>query len=81
LTWNIVKVAPDLGEDLLVQIFDQGRTTGLSFYLHVKTVVDAQSLLVQNDQELSFDRSMINREAIEYVARARPRAAELGALS
>jgi len=38
--WSINPFVHDLGEDLLVQIYDDGRSTGLSFFLQLKSVRD-----------------------------------------
>jgi hypothetical protein len=35
--WSMNRLARDLGEDFLVQIFDDGRVSGLHFYLQVKS--------------------------------------------
>lgn len=41
--WNIHQSDHDLGEDLLVQIYDDGRYTGLSFFLQLKSVRDIRA--------------------------------------
>jgi hypothetical protein len=38
--WSINPFVHDLGEDLVVQIYDDGRSTGLSFFLQLKSVRD-----------------------------------------
>jgi hypothetical protein len=36
--WKPTDVTPDLGEDFLIRIYDQGVSTGLSFYVQLKSV-------------------------------------------
>lgn len=47
----------DLGEDLLVQVFDDGHTTGVSFYVQVKSTTDlaTRSLKKGSDVAYSFE--------------------------
>ena len=40
--WAVDRLGRDLGEDLLVQIHDDGRSTGLSFYVQLKSVRGAE---------------------------------------
>ncbi len=42
LRWNVFLPKKDLGEDLQVQIFDKGNSTGLSFYVQLKSITDAE---------------------------------------
>jgi hypothetical protein len=42
LRWNLSRLK-DLGEDCLVQIYDGGTSTGLAFYVQLKSSQDAQS--------------------------------------
>lgn len=42
LGWPANRLGRDLGEDLLVQIYDQGASSGLSFYVQLKSVRDAE---------------------------------------
>ncbi len=46
-------VNPDLGEDLLVRIYDQGVSTGLSFYVQLKSVDDIDKHILKTG-EISF---------------------------
>ncbi|KYF79817.1 hypothetical protein BE11_05290 [Sorangium cellulosum] len=40
--WPVDRLERDLGEDLRVRIFDQGTSTGLSFCVQLKSVLDAE---------------------------------------
>ena len=40
--WNTNRVENDLGEDLLVQIFDDGVASGVHFYLQVKSTANLE---------------------------------------
>jgi hypothetical protein len=40
--WSVNRMGRDLGEDLVVQVYDQGASTGLSFYVQLKSVADAE---------------------------------------
>lgn len=42
LGWNALEPAKDLGEDYLVQIYDDGVSSGLSFYVQLKSIKDAE---------------------------------------
>ncbi len=42
LRWNVLEPAKDLGEDYLVQIYDDGVSSGLSFYVQLKSIRDAE---------------------------------------
>ncbi|HRI72449.1 MAG TPA: DUF4365 domain-containing protein, partial [Polyangium sp.] len=42
LGWNALEPAKDLGEDYLVQIYDDGVSSGLSFYVQLKSIRDAE---------------------------------------
>lgn len=43
--WSLQSSAEDLGEDLLVQIYAEGRSTGLSFYVQLKSTTDMDALV------------------------------------
>jgi hypothetical protein len=53
--WSQQSSAEDLGEDLLFQIYDEGKSTGLSFYVQLKSTTDIEAL-----------RSKKYRKFIEY---------------
>jgi len=53
--WSANGLRRDLGEDLVVQIFDDGRTTGLSFYAQVKSTTDIAVLTTKNGKFVSYD--------------------------
>ena len=38
--WNTGEIHPDMGEDILVQIYDEGISTGLSLYFQLKSTED-----------------------------------------
>ena len=50
--WNLNPIANDLGEDLLVQIYDDGRYTGLSFFLQLKSVSSLRAHHRKNSPEI-----------------------------
>lgn len=43
--WIVSGVDPDLGEDLLVRIYDDGGSTGLSFYVQLKSTTNLDALV------------------------------------
>ena len=43
--WNCNSLGEDLGEDFLVSIYDDGRSTGLTFQLQLKSTKDLQSFV------------------------------------
>lgn len=43
--WSLQSSAEDLGEDLLVQIYAEGRSTGLAFYVQLKSTTDMDGLV------------------------------------
>lgn len=49
LGWNAMQPAKDLGEDYLVQIYDDGVSSGLSFYVQLKSTRDSDALKSQGD--------------------------------
>lgn len=51
LGWPVNRLGRDLGEDLLVQIYDQGTSTGLSFYVQLKSVRDIEKRRRRRDPE------------------------------
>jgi hypothetical protein len=42
LGWNVMQPEKDLGEDYLVQIYDDGVSSGLSFYVQLKSIKGAE---------------------------------------
>jgi hypothetical protein len=52
--WPVSPVK-DLGEDLLVQIFDDGYTTGVSFYLQVKSTTDIAALSLKGGLDIAYE--------------------------
>ena len=46
--WITSDVYPDLGEDILVRIYDDGFSTGISFYVQLKSVEDITSHKLQS---------------------------------
>jgi Domain of unknown function (DUF4365) len=55
LGWIASGVEPDLGEDLLVRIYDGGRSTGLSFYVQLKSTADSDALKLKRTPALSYE--------------------------
>lgn len=49
--WIVSGVDPDLGEDLLVRIYDNGRSTGLSFYVQLKSTTNLDKLVPKRRQD------------------------------
>jgi len=53
--WPVNRMGRDLGEDLLIQIYDHGTSTGLSFYVQLKSVRDVeQRRRKRGPEELRF---------------------------
>lgn len=53
--WPTNRLDRDVGEDFRVQIFDQGTSTGLSFYVRLKSVQDAERRRSKREpQELRY---------------------------
>ena len=46
-------ITPDLGEDILVRIYDKGISTGLSFYVQLKSAEDIEKYLLKTG-EISY---------------------------
>jgi len=51
--WVVGDITPDLGEDFLVQIYDDGKSTGLGFYLQLKSVQDITQCILDTG-EISY---------------------------
>lgn len=64
LGWPANRLGRDLGEDLLVQVYDQGESSGLSFYVQLKSVRDAERRRPKGAPlTISFPRTEEGREA------------------
>jgi hypothetical protein len=50
--WNCNQIIEDLGEDILVGIYDDGRSTGLSFHLQAKSTSDMRSWIPKKDTKV-----------------------------
>ncbi len=54
--WVTADVSPDLGEDIFVRIYDHGISTGITFYIQLKSTQDLEGLrLKSGDISYSFD--------------------------
>ena len=51
--WGTYDIFPDLGEDILVQIYEDGVSTGISFYVQLKSVDDIQKHTLKSG-EISY---------------------------
>ncbi len=51
--WQPRPLTPDLGEDFIVDIYDDGISAGLAFYVQVKSIANASSITRRNE-ELSY---------------------------
>jgi hypothetical protein len=54
LGWITSSVETDMGEDLLVRIYDNGETTGLSFFVQLKSSADAERLKRKKSPALAY---------------------------
>jgi hypothetical protein len=54
LGWLTSRVETDMGEDLLVQIFNSGETTGLSFYMQLKSSANTEKLKRKKSPTLGY---------------------------
>ncbi|MFO0759008.1 MAG: DUF4365 domain-containing protein [Byssovorax sp.] len=54
LGWPCDRLGRDLGEDLQVRIYDEGRTTGLSFLVQLKSAADAERLRRKKSPALGY---------------------------
>lgn len=52
--WACDRLGRDLGEDLVVRIFDDGASTGLTFHVQLKSTADGDKLKAKKSQELSY---------------------------
>jgi hypothetical protein len=60
--WPVSSIQRDLGEDLLVRIYDQGKSSGLSFYAQVKSTRNLASREIRGGQvSCSLDVKHITR--------------------
>ena len=50
--WNCNSLREDLGEDFLVGIYDDGRSTGLTFQLQLKSTSNLRSLIPKKDTKV-----------------------------
>ncbi len=48
--WITADVHPDLGEDFLVRIYENGVSTGLSFYVQLKSTADIQDYCLESGE-------------------------------
>jgi hypothetical protein len=46
--WVTDDISPDLGEDILVRVYKDGVSTGLSFYTQLKSVDDIEKFITKN---------------------------------
>jgi hypothetical protein len=61
-------IAPDLGEDILVRIYDRGVSTGLSFYVQLKSVDDIEKhVLKSGDISYPFEVKDLQHWAVRAV--------------
>jgi hypothetical protein len=54
LGWPCDRVGRDLGEDLRVRIFDEGQSTGLEFYVQLKSAANAERLKKKKSPALGY---------------------------
>jgi len=54
LGWPCDRVGRDLGEDLRVRIFDEGQSSGLEFYVQLKSAADAERLKRKKSPALAY---------------------------
>lgn len=52
--WPNGRVEPDLGEDLLIRIYEQGHATGLTFLAQVKSTDDLDSYTLKKSGDISY---------------------------
>lgn len=50
--WVVSGIDPDLGEDLLVRIYDKGVSSGLSFYVQLKSTPNVGALLLMRRPDI-----------------------------
>lgn len=61
-------ISPDLGEDILVRIYDKGVSTGLSFYVQLKSVDSIEKhLLKSGDISYPFEVKDLEHWAVQAV--------------
>lgn len=53
--WIPSTVETDMGEDLIVRIYDGGASTGLSFYVQLKSTPDSAALKRKRSAELAYE--------------------------
>jgi hypothetical protein len=53
--WLFNRLSEDLGEDHVVQIYDDGKSTGLSFYLQAKSTADLGKLTERKTNSVRYD--------------------------
>mgnify|MGYP001493751819 FL=1 len=46
--WITADIVPDKGEDILVRIYDNGKSTGLSLYIQLKSVLIVENLKLKS---------------------------------
>lgn len=63
--WVVEKVTTDLGEDLLIRVYDQGESTGLTFYTQLKATENLSRHLIQGDV-VSYSVKVKDLEHWEY---------------
>ena len=52
--WPNGRVEPDLGEDLLIRIYEQGHATGLTFLAQVKSTDDLDAYTLKKSGDISY---------------------------
>jgi hypothetical protein len=50
--WNCNQIIEDLGEDILVGIYEDGRSTGLSFHIQAKSTTNLRSWIPKKDTKV-----------------------------
>ncbi|WP_437905055.1 DUF4365 domain-containing protein [Sorangium sp. So ce327] len=65
--WNVNRFSEDLGEDLIVQIYDDGRSTGLSFYFQVKSVQDIEAYVLRRSPATISYREIEVKDLLHWI--------------
>src|SRR4051812_26037884 len=66
--WIPSGVETDMGEDLLVRIFDEGETTGLTFYVQLKSTADSGKRLHRKTRTIAYPLAVKDLEHWEKQA-------------
>lgn len=64
--WIASTVETDMGEDLLVRIYDNGVSSGLSFYIQLKSAADAKRLKKKKTPEFAYKLDVKDLEHWEW---------------